>query len=44
MRTASTGAERTRPVIALAAANCTLSDLLVEVADSQGAQAAGGGS
>ena len=39
-RTASTEVERTRSVMALAASICTLSSLLVEVADSQGAQAA----
>ena len=40
MMTASTGVERTRPVMALAASNRTLSNLLAEVADSQCAQAA----
>ena len=39
-RTASTEVERTRPVMALAASNWTFSSLLVEVADSQGAQVA----
>ena len=37
-RTASTEAERTRPVMALAASNCTLSGLLMAVTDSQAAQ------
>ena len=38
-RTASTGVERTRLVMALVASNCTSPSLLVVVADSQGAQA-----
>ena len=38
-RTASIGVEWTRSVMALAANNCTLSSLLVLVADSQVAQA-----
>ena len=39
-RTASTGVERTRQVMALAASNWTFTSLLVEVADSHDAQAA----
>ena len=35
--TASTGVERTRPVMALPASNRTLSSVLMVVADSQGA-------
>ena len=38
-RTSSTGVEWTRPVMALAASNWTLSRLLIVVADGQGAQA-----
>ena len=40
MRSASTGVERTRLVMALDVSNSTFSSLLVEVDDSQGAQVA----
>ena len=42
-RTASTGVDRTRPVMALPISNCTLSSLLVMIVDSQGAQVGCGG-
>ena len=39
MRSASTGAEKTRVVMALVASNYTVSSMVVVVADRQGAEA-----